>query len=203
MKKIGLSLAVLGLVGLAACGNPTSRNPARASRLPRPRPTRRPARLATAVVRRRAPRVRRRLRQLRLIPVGRDQSGPAGRRHAGLPGLLHLLVANGSPADIQTALEQHQLANIDVTDVSGKNVTSNYGKGNGRLSGPYLHGQRHATRRRTVTYQVIDENTVRSLRCQATSKTSAGDGSCLGPGPSRCLHAPPHDHEGADAKCSC
>ena len=157
MKKIGLSLAVLGLsVGLAACGNTNNQSQSSQSES------------ATKTTASKASHSSRQATSTANAPAASNSQSaatsqaPQDATTLGYRVFYTYLLQNGSPADIQTALEQHQLANIDVTDVSGKNVTINYGKGvtdvfpahTYTVSGTPLAAG-------TVTYQVIDENTVR------------------------------------------
>lgn len=164
MKKIGLSLAVLGLsVGLAACGNSNQSQSSQSESA-----TNTTASQASS----KASHSSRQATSTASAPAtssatpnsqsAATSQAPQDATTLGYRVFYTYLLQNGSPADIQTALEQHQLANIDVTDVSGKNVTSNYGKGvtdvfpahTYTVSGTPLAAG-------TVTYQVIDENTVR------------------------------------------
>lgn len=164
MKKIGLSLAVLGLsVGLAACGNSNQSQSSQSESA-----TKTTANQASS----KASHSSRQATSTANAPAASSATtnsqsaatsqAPQDAAMLGYRVFYTYLLQNGSPADIQTALEQHQLANIDVTDVSGKNVTSNYGKGvtdvfpahTYTVSGTPLAAG-------TVTYQVIDENTVR------------------------------------------
>lgn len=165
MKKIGLSLTVLGLsVGLAACGNTNNQSQSSQSESA----TKTTASQASS----KASHSSRQATSTANAPAASSATpnsqsaatsqAPQDATTLGYRVFYTYLLQNGSPADIQTALEQHQLANIDVTDVSGKNVTSNYGKGvtdvfpahTYTVSGTPLAAG-------TVTYQVIDENTVR------------------------------------------
>lgn len=161
MKKIGLSLTVLGLsVGLAACGNTNNQSQSSQSESA----TKTTASQASS----KASHSSRQATSTANAPAASNfqsaatSQAPQDATTLGYRVFYTYLLQNGSPADIQTALEQHQLANIDVTDVSGKNVTSNYGKGvtdvfpahTYTVSGTPLAAG-------TVTYQVIDENTVR------------------------------------------
>lgn len=161
MKKIGLSLTVLGLsVGLAACGNTNNQSQSSQSESA----TKTTASQASS----KASHSSRQATSTANVPAASNSQSaatsqaPQDATTLGYRVFYTYLLQNGSPADIQTALEQHQLANIDVTDVSGKNVTSNYGKGvtdvfpahTYTVSGTPLAAG-------TVTYQVIDENTVR------------------------------------------
>ena len=165
MKKIGLSLAVLGLsVGLAACGNTNNQSQSSQSESA----TKTTASQASS----KASHSSRQATSTANAPAASSATpnsqsaatsqAPQDATTLGYRVFYTYLLQNGSPADIQTALEQHQLANIDVTDVSGKNVTSNYGKG---VTGVFpahtytVSGTPLAAG--TVTYQVIDENTVR------------------------------------------
>ena len=165
MKKIGLSLAVLGLsVGLAACGNTNNQSQSSQSESA----TKTTASRASS----KASHSSRQATSTANAPAASSATpnsqsaatsqAPQDATTLGYRVFYTYLLQNGSLADIQTALEQHQLANIDVTDVSGKNVTSNYGKGvtdvfpahTYTVSGTPLAAG-------TVTYQVSDENTVR------------------------------------------
>ena len=165
MKKIGLSLAVLGLsVGLAACGNTNNQSQSSQSESAT-KPTASRASSKASHSSRQATSTANAPAASSATPNSQSAAtsqAPQDATTLGYRVFYTYLLQNGSPADIQTALEQHQLANIDVTDVSGKNVTSNYGKGvtdvfpahTYTVSGTPLAAG-------TVTYQVIDENTVR------------------------------------------
>lgn len=149
MKKIGLSLAVLGLsVGLAACGNTNNQSQSSQSESA----TKTTASQASS----KASHSSRQATSTANAPAASSATpnsqsaatsqAPQDATTLGYRVFYTYLLQNGSPADIQTALEQHQLANIDVTDVFPAHTYT--------VSGTPLAAG-------TVTYQVIDENTVR------------------------------------------